>query len=332
MENRNLGNSGLKVPVMSLGTATFGGTTEFFQKWGQTDVAEASRLIDISLEHGINFFDTANVYSFGAAESVLGSALKGRRHKALISTKATFTMGDGPNERSSSRYHLMQALDDSLRRLQTDYVDLYFMHGFDAGTPVEETLSTLDTMVKTGKVRYIGASNFTAWQLMKSLSAAEKNAWEKYIVYQGYYSLIGRDYEQELMPLLQDQRVGMMVWSPLGWGRLTGKIKRKGITGEGRIQSGGGQGGPSVNDDYLYSVIDCLEEIAAATGKTIPQVAINWLLHNNTVSNIVIGARNEKQLIENIGATGWSLSSEQIEKLNTVSNIPLTYPHWVGDR
>ncbi len=332
MENRNLGNSGLKVPVLSLGTATFAGSTELFRKWGQTDVPEASRMIDISLEHGLNFFDTANVYSTGGAETVLGKALKGRRHQALISTKATFAMGEGANDKGSSRYHLMKSLDDSLRRLETDYVDLYFMHGFDSGTPIEETLSTLDMMVKSGKVRYIGASNFTAWQLMKSVSVSEKNAWEKYIVYQGYYSLVGRDYEQELMPLMQDQRVGLMVWSPLGWGRLTGKIKRNGMIGEGRIKSGGGEGGPTIPDDYLYNVIDCLEEIAGETRKTVPQLAINWLLHNKTVSNIVIGARNEKQLIENIGATGWRLSQEHIEKLNAVSNIPLIYPHWVGDR
>jgi aryl-alcohol dehydrogenase-like predicted oxidoreductase len=332
MEYRNLGISGLRVPVLSLGTATFAGTTEDFKKWGNTGVAEASRLVDICLDYGINFFDTANVYSLGDAESVLGKAVKGRRHKTIIATKGTFSMGDDVNDKGSSRYHLMKALDESLRRLETDYIDLYFMHGFDAKTPMEETLSTLDTMVKSGKVRYIGASNFTAWQLMKSLSISERNSWEKYIVYQGYYSLIGRDYEQELMPLLQDQRVGLMVWSPLGWGRLTGKIRRNGIAGEGRIQSGGGEGGPTVPDDYLYDVVDCLEEIAAETGKSIPQVAINWLLHKPTVSNIVIGARNERQLIDNIGAVGWSLSPEQIEKLDKVSAIPLIYPHWVGER
>lgn len=328
MEYRNLGNSGLKVPVLSLGTATFGGTTEFFQRWGQTDVAEASRLIDISLEQGIGFFDTANVYSAGASETVLGKALKNRRHRAIISTKASFTMGEGVNERGSSRHHLIKALDDSLRRLETDYIDLYFMHGFDAGTPVEETLSTLNSMVKSGKVRYIGASNFAAWQLMKSLSVSEKNAWEKYIVYQGYYSLIGRDYEQELMPLLNDQRMGLMVWSPLGWGRLTGKLN----TGEGRIQSGGSVGGPPVEDAHLFAVLDTLRDIAGETGKSIPQVAINWLLQNNTVSNIVIGARNEKQLLENIGAVDWKLSGDQIEKLNEVSYTSPIYPHWVGER
>jgi aryl-alcohol dehydrogenase-like predicted oxidoreductase len=319
MEYRNLGNSGLKVPVLSLGTATF-------------DAAEASRLIDISLERGIDFFDTANVYSAGASESVLGKALKNRRHKAIISTKATFAMGEGANEKGSSRYHLTKALDDSLKRLETDYIDLYFMHGFDTGTPIEETLSTLDAMVKTGKVRYIGASNFAAWQLMKSLSVSEKRSWEKYIIYQGYYSLIGRDYEQELMPLIKDQGLGLMVWSPLGWGRLTGKLKKDGTAGEGRIQSGGSVGGPPVDDEYLYNVLDTLKEIAEETGKSIPQIAINWLTQNSTVSNIVIGARNEKQLLENIGSVDWKLSYEQVEKLNKVSHIEPVYPHWVGER
>lgn len=332
MEYRNLGNSGLKVPLLSLGTATFGGTTEFFQKWGQTDVAEASRLIDISLEHGINFFDTANVYSAGASEIVLGKALKNRRHRAIISTKASFSMGEGVNEKGSSRYHLIKALDESLQRLETDHIDLYFMHGFDGNTPIEETLSTLDAMVKSGKVRYIGASNFAAWQLMKSLSIAEKNYWEKYIVYQGYYSLIGRDYEQELMPLIKDQGLGLMVWSPLGWGRLTGKLKKDGTAAQGRIQSGGSVGGPPVADEYLHNVLDVLKQIAEETGKTIPQVAINWLSQNSTVSNIIIGARNEKQLIENIEAVGWNLSQEQYEKLNAVSHTAPVYPHWVGER
>lgn len=332
MEYRNLGNSGLKVPVLSLGTATFAGTAEFFQRWGQTDVAEANRLVDICLEHGINFFDTANVYSNGGAETVLGKTIKNRRDKMIISTKASFAMGDGPNEKGSSRHHLIKAFEDSLRRLGTDYIDLYFMHGFDASTPLEETLSALDSLVKTGKVRYIGASNFAAWQLMKSLAVSEKNHWEKYIVYQGYYSLIGRDYEQELMPLIKDQQMGLMAWSPLGWGRLTGKIKRNGALEEGRIKSGGAVGSPPVADDHLYAVLDALQELADETGKSIPQIAINWLLHNNTVSNIIIGARNEEQLIQNIDAASWKLSKEQVDRLNAVSYMAPIFPHWVGER
>lgn len=332
MEFRKLGNSGLEIPVLSLGTATFGGTNEFFQRWGQTDVKEASRLIDICLERGVNFFDTANVYSQGASEEVLGAALKGRRHKTIISTKATFKMGDGINEKGSSRSHIINAVNDSLKRLGTDYIDVFFMHGFDNDTPIEETLKTLDVLVASGKIRYIGCSNFTAWQLMKSLSISEKLRLEKYVVYQGYYSLIGRDYEQELMPLIKDQQLGLMAWSPLGWGRLTGKIKRNQLIAPGRIQSGGAIGSPPVNEEQLYQVVDVLENIAMESGKTISQVAINWLLHRNTVCNIVIGARNENQLYENLDSVGWSLAAEHLQQLDDITAPTPIYPHWVGSR
>ncbi len=332
MEYRNLGNSGLKVPVLSLGAGTFGGTNEFFQRWGQTDAKEAARLIDICLERDINFFDTANVYSFGDSEIVLGKALKGKRDKSIISTKATFQMGEQPNEKGSSRYHLINALEDSLKRLNTDYIDLYFMHGFDRNTPIEETLKTLDNMVKSGKVRYIGCSNFAAWQLMKSLSVSERKNLEKYVILQGYYSLIGRDYEQELMPLLEDQNMGLMAWSPLGWGRLTGKIKRGMEMKAGRIKSGGDVGAPPVEDEFLLNIVDILEKISNETGKSIPQIAINWLLQNKTVSNVVVGARNEKQLLSNIGAVGWNLAEEHLKQLDEISKPSPIYPHWVGER
>ncbi|MAZ26663.1 MAG: aldo/keto reductase [Cytophagaceae bacterium] len=332
MEYRNLGNSGLKVPVLSLGTGTFGGTNEFFQRWGQTDEKEAARFIDICLERGINFFDTANVYSIGDSEIVLGKALKGKRDKSIISTKATFQMGEHPNEKGSSRHHLMNALDDSLKRLNTDYIDLYLMHGFDKNTPIEETLRTLDNMVKSGKVRYIGCSNFASWQLMKSLSISEKLNLEKYVVYQGYYSLIGRDYEQELMPLLEDQDMGLMVWSPLGWGRLTGKIKRGVEMKDGRIKSGGDVGAPPVENEFLFNIVEVLEKISNETRKSIPQIAINWLLQNKTVSNIVIGARNEEQLLSNIESVGWNISEKHLNQLNEVSKQTPIYPHWVGNR
>ncbi|WP_417361537.1 aldo/keto reductase [Galbibacter sp.] len=332
MEYRNLGNSGLKVPVLSLGTATFGGTNEFFKRWGQTREKEATRLIDICLEHGINFFDTANVYSLGDSEIVLGKALKGRRDQSIISTKATFQMGEGPNESGSSRYHLMNALEASLRRLDTDYIDLYFMHGFDNNTPIEETLRTLNTMVESGKVRYIGCSNFAAWQLMKSLSISEKYNLEKYIVYQGSYSLISRDVEQEVLPLLKDQNAGFMAWSPLGWGRLTGKIKRGMEVKEGRIKSGGALGAPPVDDELLYDIVEQLERIGGELDKSIAQIAINWLLQNKQVSNVVIGARDERQLISNIEAVGWNLSEKHLNQLNEVSRQSLIYPHWVGER
>ncbi len=328
MEYRQLGRSGLKVPALSLGTATFGGTNDFFRKWGDTDAKGAGRMVDICLDAGVNLFDTANIYSDGASEEVLGAALQGKRERALISTKATFSMGAGPNESGSSRYHLIKACEDSLKRLKTDHIDLYFMHGFDALTPVDEALSALDTLVRSGKVRYIGCSNFSGWHLMKALAVSEKYGLARYVVYQGYYSLVGRDYEQELMPLCIDQNVGTMVWSPLGWGRLTGKIRRGQPPKEGRIAQGGAEHGPDVDDDYLYKVVDAIDSIAKETGKTVPQVALNWLLQRPTVCNIVVGARNEEQLKQNLGATGWALTAEQVARLDAASIRPLPYPYW----
>jgi aryl-alcohol dehydrogenase-like predicted oxidoreductase len=328
MEYRQLGRSGLKVPVLSFGTGTFGGNNEFFQRWGQTDVAEATRLVDLCLDAGVNFFDTANVYSQGASEEILGQALKGKRQKALISTKATFAMGEGPNDKGSSRYHLIQACEASLKRLGTDHIDVYFMHAFDALTPVDEALRALDDLVTSGKVRYIGASNFSGWHLMKSLATSEKYGLARYVVYQGYYSLIGRDYEWELMPLGLDQGVALMVWSPLGWGRLTGKIRRGQTAGAGRIAAGGAVGGPIVEEEYLFTVVDALDAVAKETGKSIAQVALNWLMHRPSVANIVIGARNEQQLKENLDAVTWSLTAEQIDVLDKASHKTPIYPYW----
>ncbi|KTD66068.1 aldo/keto reductase [Legionella shakespearei] len=328
MEFRQLGHSGLKVSALSLGTGTFGGSNEFFKKWGSTDVKEASRLIDICMEAGINLFDTADIYSQGASEEILGKALKGKRDKVLISTKATFPVGEGANEQGSSRYHLLRACEASLKRLGTDHIDIYFMHGFDALTPVEETLRTLDDLIQSGKVRYIGCSNFSGWHVMKSLAVSKQYNFERYVSYQGYYSLIGRDYEWELMPLGLDQGLGLMVWSPLGWGRLTGKIKRGQPLPEGRIKAGGAQGGPQVEDEYLFTVVDALERIANETGKSVSQVALNWLLQRPTVANIVVGARNEVQLKENLGAVGWNLTKEQVAKLDAASHIHPIYPYW----
>src|SRR6478672_4191029 len=226
MEYRQLGRSGLRVPALTLGTATFGGGNEFFRAWGDTDAKGAARLVDVCMDAGVTMFDTADAYSAGLAEEILGAAVKGRRDRVLISTKASFRRGDGPNDVGSSRFHLIRACEAQLRRLGTDYIDLYQMHAFDSGTPVEETLSALDVLVRAGKVRYVGCSNFAGWQLMKSLAAADRHGWPRYVANQAYYSLIGRDYEWELMPLGLDQGVGAMVWSPLGWGRLTGKIRR----------------------------------------------------------------------------------------------------------
>jgi aryl-alcohol dehydrogenase-like predicted oxidoreductase len=328
MEYRQLGRSGLKVPVLSLGTGTFGGKGELFAKWGTTDVKEATRLVDVCLDAGMNFFDTANIYSGGTSEEVLGGAIKGRRDKVLVATKATFPMGEGPNDQGSSRHQLIKQCDDSLKRLGTDYIDLYFMHGFDGVTPVEETMSTLNDFVKAGKVRYIGASNFSGWQVVKSQNVAEKYGWSKYVSYQGYYSLIGRDYEWELMPANLDQGLGTMVWSPLGWGRLTGKIRRGEKPKEGRIANGGADHGPEVDDEYLYTVVDALDAVAKDTGKTVAQVALNWLLQRPGVSNVVMGARNEEQLKQNLASVGWNLTKEQVEVLDKASAKTPVYPYW----
>ncbi len=328
MEHRRLGRSGLMVPVLSLGTGTFGGSDPFFQRWGQTDVAEATRMVDLCLDHGVNLFDTADIYSGGASEEILGQALHGRRARALVSTKATFPVGDGANEVGSSRFHLVRACEASLKRLGTDHIDLYFMHAFDALTPVEETLRALDDLVRAGKIGYIGASNFSGWHLMKALATSERDGLARYVAYQGYYSLIGRHYEWELMPLGLDQGVGLMAWSPLGWGRLTGKIRRGQPAGGGRIASGGAEGGPTVREAYLYDVVDALDAVAKDTGRSVAQVALNWLLQRPSVCNIVVGARNEAQLTSNLGAVGWSLTPEQVALLDRASHEEPTYPYW----
>jgi aryl-alcohol dehydrogenase-like predicted oxidoreductase len=328
VEHRQLGRSGLFVPVLSLGTGTFGGSNEFFARWGQTDVQEATKLVDVCLDAGLNFFDTADIYSNGASEEILGRAIAGRREKTLIATKATFAAGSGPNEVGSSRHHLIRSCEASLRRLGTDYIDLYFMHGFDAKTPVEETLRALDDLVTAGKIRYIGCSNFSGWHVMKSLATSERYGLGRYVSYQGYYSLLHREYEWELMPLALDQGLGTMVWSPLGWGRLTGKIRRGGTTGGGRIESGGAAGGPEVDDELLFTVVEALDVVAEETGKTVAQVALNWLLQRPSVSNVVIGARNEEQLRQNLGAVGWSLTSAQVALLEAANQQTPTYPYW----
>ena len=328
MEYRQLGHSGLKVSALSFGTATFGGGTEFFKAWGSTDVQEAKHLIHLCLDAGINLFDTANTYSRGASEEILGEALKGIRQNVFISTKATFPMGEGPNDFGSSRHHLLRQCEDSLRRLQTDYIDIYHMHGFDGVTPVEETLRTLDDLVQSGKVRYIACSNFSGWHLMKSLAVSEKYGWNKYIAHQAYYSLIGREFEWELMPLGIDQNIGTMVWSPLGWGRLTGKIRRgQPLPENTRLKNIPGTG-PDVPDDYLFNVVEALEEVGKEVNKTIPQVALNWLLQRPTVANVIIGARNEEQLRQNLEAVDWALTKEQVAKLDKASEQRPVYPYW----
>jgi aryl-alcohol dehydrogenase-like predicted oxidoreductase len=330
MEYRQLGKSGLKVPELCFGAGTFGSGSEFFNAWGATgDIAEAKKIVDICMDAGINMFDTADVYSKGQSEIVLGKAIGHlNREDVLISTKATFRLGNGPNDVGSSRYHLIQSVERSLTRLETDYIDIYHLHAFDATSPVEETLRALDDLVREGKIRYIACSNFSGWHLMKSLSVSERYGWSRYAGHQAYYSLVGREYEWELMPLALDQGVGTLVWSPLGWARLTGKIRRGSpLPAESRLHKTAAEG-PQVGDEYLYRVVDAIDEVAKETGKTVPQIALNWLLRRPTVSTLIVGARNEQQLKQNLGAIGWELTKEQIAKLDAASEVPLTYPYW----
>jgi aryl-alcohol dehydrogenase-like predicted oxidoreductase len=328
MEYRRLGSSGLKVPALSFGAGTFGGEGPLFSAWGNSSVEEARRLIDVCLDAGVSLFDTADVYSNGASEEILGAALRGRRSQALISTKMTLPTGDGPLDAGSSRYRLLRAVDASLARLGTDYIDLLQLHAFDAFTPIEEVLYTLDQLIRDGKLRYVGVSNFSGWHLMKSLGVAERHGWPRYIAHQVYYSLVGRDYEWELMPLGIDQGVGALVWSPLGWGRLTGKIRRGQPWPEGSRLHQTAQWGPHVEEDRLYRVVDALDGVAAETGKTVPQIAIAWLLSRPTVSSVIIGARNESQLRDNLGAIGWSLTAEQVKRLDEASAVTAPYPYY----
>jgi aryl-alcohol dehydrogenase-like predicted oxidoreductase len=330
MEYRQLGNSGLRVPVLSFGTATFGGGNDFFKAWGNTEVREANRLVNLCLDAGVNLFDTANVYSNGMAEEIFGKAISGLSDKVLISTKATFPMSEEVNDYGSSRLNLIKSCEDSLKRLGTDHIDIYHLHGFDANTPIEETLNALNNLVQSGKVRYIACSNFSGWHLMKSLSISERYGWSKYIAHQAYYSLINRDFEWELMPLAIDQKIGTIVWSPLASGMLSGKYRRnQPMPQNARVAQGGSPiPGDTIDNERLYSIVDRLDVIAKETGKTVAQISLNWLLQRPTVSNIIIGARNEEQLKQNLSAVGWNLTLGQIKSLDEVSEVLPIYPYW----
>jgi aryl-alcohol dehydrogenase-like predicted oxidoreductase len=328
MEYRRLGNSGLRVPVLSFGTGTFGGGNDFFKAWGSTGVEGATRLIDVCLEHGVSMFDTADGYSNGLAEEILGKAIKGKRDRLLISTKATFPSGAGPNDYGSSRQHLVDALDKSLKRLGVDHIDLFQLHGQDYNTSVEETLATLDQMVRSGKVRYVGCSNFSGWHLMKSLSVSDRYGYPRHVAHQAYYSLLNRDYEWELMPLGVDQGVGALIWSPLGWGKLTGKIRRGQPAKPGSRAHDIAGTGPQYEEERLFRIVDALDEVGKEVGKNVPQVALNWLLQRRTVSSIILGARDEEQLLQNLGAIGWNLTAAQVSRLDAVSEVPAVYPIW----
>jgi aryl-alcohol dehydrogenase-like predicted oxidoreductase len=328
MEFRRLGASGLRVPALSFGTGTFGGAGDFFKAWGATDAQGATRLVDVCLDHGVSMFDSADGYSGGLAEKILGQAIKGRRERVLVSTKVTFPVGQGPNDYGSSRIHLIKAVEASLQRLGVDHIDLLQLHGQDYNTPVEETLSTLDQLVREGKVRYVGASNFSGWHLMKSLAVSERYGYVRHVAHQVYYSLLNRDYEWDLMPLAADQGVGAVVWSPLGWGKLTGKIRRDQPAQAGTRAHDIAGTGPHFDNERLFRVVDTLDDVAQETGKSIPQVALNWLLRRPTISSVIIGARDEAQLVENIGAVGWALTPVQIAKLDQASDQPAAYPTW----
>lgn len=328
MEYRQLGTSGLKVPALSFGAGTFGGRGPLFSAWGTAGIDEARRMVDVSLEHGVTLFDTADVYSDGASEDMLGAALKGRRDRALISTKAALPTGEGPYDAGVSRSRLIASVDTALRRLDTDHIDLFQLHAYDASTPVEEVLATLEDLVRADKVRYTGVSNYAGWQLMKGLAEAEKHGRPRFAAHQVYYSLVGRDYEWELMPLAKEEGVGAVVWSPLGWGRLTGKIRRgQPLPADSRLHQTA-QFGPPIEDEHLYRVMDALDEVAEETGKAIPQIAINWLLRRPTVSTVLIGARNEEQLMQNLGAIGWEPTPEQVAKLDAASEVKAPYPYY----
>jgi len=328
MEFRRLGASGLRVPALAFGTATFGGSNDFFKAWGSTDAAGASRLVDICLEHGVSLFDSADVYSDGLAEIILGRAIKGRRQRLLLSTKVTFPVGTGANDYGSSRQHLLEAVDKSLGRLGVEHIDILQLHGQDLNTPVEETLATLEQLVRAGKVRYVGASNFSGWHLMKSLGVADRYGYARHVAHQVYYSLLNRDYEWELLPLGRDQGVGALIWSPLGWGKLTGRIRRGQPAKPGTRAHDIAGTGPHFEEERLLRIVDALDVVAGETGKTIPQIALNWLLQRPTVASLIIGARDEAQLRENLGAVGWQLTGAQIAALDAASDVPAAYPVW----
>lgn len=328
MKYHFLGNSGLKVSELGFGAGTLGGQGQIFSAWGQASQTEANQMIQAGLDAGINYFDTADVYSDGESERMLGKALAAKRQQAIISTKVGIRSSDHLNAAGFSRDYLLSAVEQSLTRLGTYYIDVLQLHQFDSFTSLHQLMKTLDELVRSGKVRYIGVSNFAGWQLMKAQAIAEQYGYEKFVVNQVYYSLIGRDYEWELMPLNDDQQMGAVVWSPLGWGRLTGKFDRENpIPAESRLHDTA-QFAPPVNEEHLYRVIDALKQIAQETGYSIPQIALNWLLQRPTVASVLIGARNQTQLQENLEAKDIQLSAEQITQLNQASAVYPPYPYY----
>jgi len=326
MELRFLGNSGLEVSVISFGTMTLGGEGRF-AAMGNVQAEEARRLVDICLEAGVNTFDTADIYSSGKSEEVLGQALGARRKDVVLATKLFARWESGPHKAGLSRKHIVEGCEASLRRLGTNYIDLYQAHNFDSLTPLEETLSAFDDLIRAGKVRYAGCSNYCGWQVMKALAVSRANGLTPYISQQINYSLVARDAEHELIPVGIDQGVGVMAWSPLHFGLLSGKFRRdQGKPAESRLLKLDAPG--TVDMERVYRIVDVLAEIAGARGVSVAQVALNWLVRKPRVDTVIIGARNEQQLRDNLAAVNWSLTNEEMAKLDAVSELPLPYPNW----
>jgi aryl-alcohol dehydrogenase-like predicted oxidoreductase len=327
MEYRQLGQSGLRVSVLSLGTMTFGGES-FFSKVGSTDVKGARRQVDMCIEAGVNLFDTANIYSHGVSEEILGQVLEGRRQEVLVATKFRMVMRDGPNEGGASRFHIIRECEDSLRRLRTDYIDLYQIHEWDGETPLDETLEALDTLVRSGKVRYIGCSNYSGWHLMKALAISDRRNYVRYVSQQIYYSLQARDAEYELVPITLDQGLGILVWSPLAGGLLSGKYRRGKPAPEGSRHLTDWNEPPVHNEEQLYDIVEALVEIAQAHNASAAQVALAYVLGRPGVTSLIIGARTEDQLKDNLGAANLKLTSEEQARLDKISAPRLLYPYW----
>lgn len=326
IETRFLGRSGLRVPILTMGTMTFGGAGRH-AAMGDVQVDAATTMVDTCLDRGVNLFDTADVYSQGLSEEILGQALGKRRDDALVATKLNGAMGEGPNDGGQSRHHIIRACEASLRRLGTDHIDLYQVHSIDERAPFEESLRALDDLVRQGKVRYVGCSNYSAWHLMKALSVSERQSLERYVSVQAYYSLVGRELEHEMLPLCLDQEVGVLVWSPLAAGFLAGKQRRGEPIPEGSRRASLGDTGP-MDREQGFDIVDTLEAIARERGASIAQTAINWLLRRPGITSVIVGARTVDQLEDNLGAATWELSAEEVERLDRVSARPLPYPYW----
>ncbi|MFT3671349.1 aldo/keto reductase [Aestuariivirga sp.] len=328
MEYRTLGRSGLKVSVLSLGSANFGAEGDWGKVWGKVGVDGVERQIDISLDHGVNLIDTANVYSASKSESLIGEVLaKGRRNRLLISSKVRFPVGDGPNDRGLSRYHLVREAENSLKRLRTDVIDIYQVHEWDGQTPLEETIEALDTLVRHGKVRYIGCSNYSAWHLMKALSISDSTHRQRFVCQQIHYSLQAREAEYELIPLGFDQGVSLLVWSPLAGGWLSGKYTRNSAPDTGR-QAIGFREPPIYDWNKLWNIVDVLNDVAARHKATASQVAIAWLLQRPMVASVIMGGRSTEQIESNLKAASLSLSADDVAQLDKVSEPNLLYPYW----